>query len=66
MKERNKYLKYAAILLMGIAILVPAFNVSFIQQGNYIDKAFFFTALLGYIILIIAIVSGYIKKRLKK
>ena len=66
MKERNKYLKYATILLIGIAILVPAFNISFIHQGNYIDKAFFFAALLGYIILIIAIVSGCIKIRLKK
>ena len=62
MKEENKHSKYSFLLPIGIMMLLPPFAISFIQQGNIIDKIFFFVALLGYIFIIIATVLGHRKK----
>ena len=61
MKDDNKYRKYSFLLPIGIIILLPAFSMSFVRQGNIIDKAFFCIALLGYILIIISTILGYRK-----
>lgn len=65
MKE-DKYSKFAYLLPIGIIMLLPAFLVSFVHQGNMIDKTFFLIALLGYILIIIGTVLGYKKHRANK
>lgn len=62
MKASKRYSRYAYLLPIGIILLLPAFIVSFIQQGNIIDRAFFFMVLLGYILIIISTTSEYRKK----
>ena len=61
----NTYSKYSFLLPIGIMMLLPSFMVSFIKQGNIIDKIFFFIALLGYVFIIISTILGYRKKYLK-
>lgn len=65
MKE-NKYSKFSYLLPLGIVMLLPSFLVAFVQQGNMIDRAFFYIALLGYLFIIIATVSSYKKQHSKK
>lgn len=66
MRDENKHSKKLILLSIGVVMLLPAFNVSFIQQGNIIDKVFFFIALIGYIFIIISTILGYKEKYLKK
>ncbi|MDR3598026.1 hypothetical protein [Clostridium sp.] len=61
MKEENKHSKYSFLLPISIMMLLPPFVISFIQQGNIIDKIFFFATLLGYIFIIMATVLGHRK-----
>jgi vacuolar-type H+-ATPase subunit I/STV1 len=57
--KENKYAKFAYLLPIGIVMLLPAFLISFVHQGNMIDKVFFFVALLGYLFIIIGTVVAY-------
>lgn len=62
MNSKDKHSGYSFLLPVGIIMLLPAFIVSFIHQGNIIDKLFFFIALLGYILIIVSATLSHGKK----
>lgn len=62
MRDENKHSKNSFLLPIGVVMLLPVFIVSFIQQGNIIDKVFFFIALVGYVLIIISTILGHKKK----
>ena len=66
MRDENKHSKNSFLLPIGVVMLLPVFIVSFIQQGNIIDKVLFFIALVGYVLIIISKILGHKKKILKE
>lgn len=64
----NKKSKFKSIYLIpiGIILLVPAFYVSFIREGNTLDRLFFFSTLIGYVLISLMVVLGDLNQKAMK